>query len=320
MTKRYLYIDTNVYLTFYHFSNEDLQELKKLIALIKSGNIVLYLPEQTKNEFDRNREVKIHDSFERFRNSKLNNEFPIMCRSYPEFEAMQKAIKQFDLNKSKLFNKLQHDAESETLAADEVLNQLFSEAKELPNKDDIIELAIRRFNIGNPPGKDKSYGDAINWECLLRNAETYEDLYFISDDKDFYSKLNSKNFNSYLLKEWESEKKSDIYHFRRLSDFFKAYYPNIELSSETEKDIAINNLFEANTFDSAIAAVRNLRKYENFSVKQLDDITEAFSSNNQIYWIKNNYQINRARLEIIEENEFNIDTSLLAKFRKIFNQ
>lgn len=35
--KRNLYIDTNVYLTFFHFSNEDLKELKKLINLINTG-------------------------------------------------------------------------------------------------------------------------------------------------------------------------------------------------------------------------------------------------------------------------------------------
>ncbi|WP_264543045.1 MULTISPECIES: PIN domain-containing protein [Flavobacterium] len=208
--RRNLYIDTNVYLTFYHFSNEDLEELKKLIALINTDNIKLYLPEQTKNEFDRNREVKIADSLDKLRGVKLGNQFPMICHSYDEYDLMKKAIKQFETNKSKLLEKLQHDAESETLLADEVLNQLFSKAEFIETSNEVLNRAILRYDIGNPPGKDKSYGDAINWESLLEDASDYEDLFFISDDKDYYSKLNDKKFNEYLLKEWK-EKKIPIY-------------------------------------------------------------------------------------------------------------
>ena len=314
--KRNLYIDTNVFLTFYHFSNEDLEELKKLIALIDTKNIRLYIPEQTRNEFNRNREVKIADSLDKLRGTKLGNQFPMICHAYDEYDLMKKAIKNFETNKSKLLEKLQHDAETETLLADEILNQLFSKAEIIETTDEILNRAILRYDIGNPPGKDKSYGDAINWESLLEKAPNSYDLYFISDDKDYYSKLNEKKFNEYLIKEWKVNKKSDLHYFRRLTDFFKKHYPDIEISSETEKEIIIKSLIEAYSFDNAKIVIRKLSDFDNFSIKQLNDITSAFATKNQIYWIKNDYVISNARRAIIEANEDKIDPIIYAAYER----
>lgn len=314
--RRNLYIDTNVYLTFYHFSNEDLEELKKLIALINTDNIRLYIPEQTRNEFYRNREVKIADSLDKLRGTKLGNQFPMICHSYDEYDLMKKAIKNFETNKSKLLEKLQHDAETETLLADEVLNQLFSKAVIIDTSDNILNRSILRYDIGNPPGKDKSYGDAINWESLLEKVPNNFDLYFISDDKDYYSKLNEKKFNEYLLKEWKEKKESELHYFRRLTDFFKKHYPDIEISSETEKEIIIKNLIEAYSFDNAKSVLRKLRNFDNFSIKQLNDITSAFATNSQIYWIKNNYIVSNTRREIIEPNKDKIDSTIYKAYER----
>ena len=41
----YLFIDTNIFLSFYHFTKEDLEELKKLGVLLKQKKVILYLPE-----------------------------------------------------------------------------------------------------------------------------------------------------------------------------------------------------------------------------------------------------------------------------------
>lgn len=289
-----------------------------MIALINTGNIVLYLPEQTQNEFYRNREVKISDSLDKLRASKLNNQFPMISHSYDEYDKMKKAIKQFETNKSKLLKQLQHDAESESLIADDVLNQLFSKATYIETSSDILDEAVTRFEIGNPPGKDKSYGDAINWVSLLEVAPEHEDLHFISEDKDYYSKLNEANFNSYLLKEWKETKSSELHYYKRLSEFFKVNYPDIEISSETEKEIIIKNLREAYSFDNAKSVIRKLRNFDGFSIQQLNEITEAFSSNNQIYWIGTDWTVSSARRDIIESNKEKIDPTIYAEYEETF--
>lgn len=65
-----LFIDTNIYLTFFHFSSDDLEELKKLIVVIKEGQINLILPDQVIDEFKRNREVKIADALKDLKSKK----------------------------------------------------------------------------------------------------------------------------------------------------------------------------------------------------------------------------------------------------------
>ena len=49
-----IFIDTNVYLKFYHYSNDEFEELRKLIVLIEQEEILLYVPNQVLNEFTRN--------------------------------------------------------------------------------------------------------------------------------------------------------------------------------------------------------------------------------------------------------------------------
>ena len=50
----HVFIDSNIFLSFYHFTKDDLKELKKLVDSIKNQSITLYLPEQVINETRRN--------------------------------------------------------------------------------------------------------------------------------------------------------------------------------------------------------------------------------------------------------------------------
>jgi len=62
-----LFIDTNILLSFYHLTNEDIEELKKLIVLIDNDKITLFLTDHVQNEFYRNRGSKIADAMKRLR-------------------------------------------------------------------------------------------------------------------------------------------------------------------------------------------------------------------------------------------------------------
>jgi len=102
-----LYLDTNVYLSFYHLSNDDLEELKKLSVLTNSGKLILYLPEQTKNEFYRNRDTKIADALKRFNDNKFNNVFPQIIKDYnTEYKLIRDAIKDYEKNKQIILEKI----------------------------------------------------------------------------------------------------------------------------------------------------------------------------------------------------------------------
>jgi len=61
-----LFIDTNIFLDFYHLSGADIEELHKLTALLDEGDLKLFVPCQLCEEFKRNRDSKIKDAMNEF--------------------------------------------------------------------------------------------------------------------------------------------------------------------------------------------------------------------------------------------------------------
>ena len=59
-----LFLDTNVYLGFYKLSGDDLEQLKKLVIAVRDQGTTLLLTEQTRDEFERNREKTAADSLD----------------------------------------------------------------------------------------------------------------------------------------------------------------------------------------------------------------------------------------------------------------
>lgn len=208
-----IFIDTNIYLKFYHYSNAELEELRKLIVLIEEGQIHLIIPRQVLNEYHRNRETKIADALKVFREEKLNNSFPVFFKEYEEFDKMRKAIIEYQSNKKQLLDKVTNQIENFSLKADEIINELIQKAGIVEAEEKQINSAKQRFDLGNPPGKNNSYGDALNWEILLQNIEIGNDLYFLSDDKDYFSEIDNSKFNKFLEREWKGLKMSNLYFF-----------------------------------------------------------------------------------------------------------
>lgn len=62
-----LFIDTNIFLSFHHYTSDDLEELRKLAVLARQGEVELLLPKQVVDEFKRNRAGKIADALKRLR-------------------------------------------------------------------------------------------------------------------------------------------------------------------------------------------------------------------------------------------------------------
>jgi len=287
-----LYIDTNIYLSFYHYTSEDLEELRKLIVLIENDRVALHLPRQTIDEFRRNRDGKISDAIQNFGKEKLTSQFPQICKQYEEYKQLRDIIKKYQETKSELLEKLTSDVVNENLKADEIIDTLFAKANKIERTNDILTSAKIRFDIGNPPGKKKSYGDAINWESLLKAVPNDHKLYFISDDNDFSSQVDEKEFCPFLEHEWEERKKGQILYFKRLSTFFKDKFPDINLATELEKELLISDLKYAGSYRSARRILSNLSLFSEFTDTELNDIVFATISNNQVYRIIEDEDIN----------------------------
>src|SRR6266508_2366459 len=68
-----IFIDTNIFLSFYNLTSDELEELKKLVVLLRKKKVVLLLPEQVIHEFRRNRAKKISEAI-----SKLQSQLALV--------------------------------------------------------------------------------------------------------------------------------------------------------------------------------------------------------------------------------------------------
>lgn len=314
-----LFIDTNVLLSFYHLTSDDLEELRKLSVLIDKGKIKLILPRQVVNEFRRNRENKIADALKRFRDQNIKLQFPQICKDYPEYKDLREQQSKYGKSHSALMKKLTEDIEQHQLKADAINSELFEKAKIIEYEKEIIDSAKLRMDLGNPPGKNKSLGDAINWETALKHVDDLDDIHFVADDKDYYSALDDNTFNEFLLTEWKEKKNSHLYCYRRLSTFFKEHFPEIKLASEIEKDLLIKEFARSSNFASTHIAVSKLSKYSDFTVAQVDEILEATVSNSQIRWIITDIDVKEFISAVIKGKEGKLNEENLKEISELLS-
>lgn len=276
-----VFIDTNIWLSLYHFTNDDLSQFEKLKDMLgKSINLIV--PKQVYDEITRNREAKIMDALKSF--DLKQPKYPVFCKGYDDFEQLNKELYAI-ANKFNAFRrKIEADITSEELPADRTLRSFFSIIDLIPC-DNYVQKAYNRYRIGNPPGKDNKYGDAINWECILDSVPNGEDLYFISADKDYHSSISDKNMNPFLLKEWKDKKKSILYFYPTLVAFLNAHVNEIQLKVETDKQKLITDLCQSSSFASTHRIIASLKQYSGWTEQQIEGICSALVDNNQVSWI-----------------------------------
>src|SRR5262249_48306954 len=155
--------------------------------------------------------------------------------------------------------------------ADHIIQELFEKAIMLKTTEELIDKARLRMQVGNPPGKDGSLGDAISWEVLLEALPEKQHLLFVADDRDYVSVLDDNKFKEFLLAEWAERKQSNIVFYRRLSAFFKDVFPEIKIASELEKELLIRNLAASGSFAQTHSALARLSKFSEFTPLQLNE-------------------------------------------------
>lgn len=315
----HVFIDTNILLSFYHLTNDDLEELNKLAVLLHQNTVTLYVTDQVVSEFNRNREAKISDALKKLKEQKLNLQFPQICKDFSEYEQLRTLQTQYDKAHSALLSKLQAAVHARELKADAAVAQLFKLANELSSDENAIRSARLRVEVGNPPGKNGSLGDALNWELLMYAVPDGEELYFVSDDRDFVSALDETKFKDFLLDEWASRKKSKLRYYKRLSSFFKEHFPEIKLASELEKDLLIKNLVTSSNFATTHSLVAKLSKSTDFTSAQATAILLAATSNNQVGWIATDTDVDAFLQSILDSYCKGVDPKLVEEVEALLD-
>ncbi|MFM7008552.1 MAG: PIN domain-containing protein [Betaproteobacteria bacterium] len=282
------YIDSNIFLDFFHLTSTDLEELRKLEVLIKNHTVTLYLPQQTIDEIQRNRDSKITDALTRFEKDTdaFKVSFPAFTKDMPEHGQLKELLNQANRKHSDLVRKARDSVNSSQLVADNLIQDLQKVAKVIQTSDAVFGKAISRFRMGNPPGKGKSsIGDEINWEILLSSVPDNEDLYLISGDRDYKSSLDGTKVNSFLKAEWERKKNGQLRFYESLSRFFNEKFPHIKVASDVENELLIQKLAQSKSFAATHLLIGKLQNQTLFNTEHVEQLIMIGEQNTQVFWI-----------------------------------
>lgn len=274
-----LFIDTNILLGFYRYSKDDLAKLGELGDLIvKTKDVKLIVTSQQVDEFYRNRDKVIADVVKEL-NTTIS--IPKLFSGHKDYKQIKKQASMIKAEVERVKDETLVAARDGKLKADVIIARLFKDAIKV--EADIILKAKQRMAVGNPPGKNNSIGDAINWELLLQAVPADEDLHIVSQDGDFSSALDDNKLNGFLQREWDGGRIGTIHFYETLNGFFKTKFPQITLMDEYVKDDLIRQLGQARGFDSSRDIVEKMVKMGSFSEKQLNNIFIAATDNFQVY-------------------------------------
>lgn len=313
-----VFIDTNVYLDFYHLSGDDLEELKKLLTAIELGEIKLYTTDQVIDEYRRNRESKIAASLKILDEVKLGIVFPRIVQEYDEYKLMQTEARNFGEHLTSLRSRLEADISSKQLGPDQLVEELFERATVIEEDDAIIDMAERRSLLRKPPGKNGSIGDAINWESLIKDIPQGEDLFIISIDGDFSTALDKQNLADYLCQEWRSKKESEAVLYKSLGQFFKDKYPGIKLANDLKRQLYIQGLASSSNFITTHRYVTKVKSLGELSDQEASDIFDAAMTNNQIYWLGEDTDVNQFMRDLLDTKGSVLDGPDTQKINELF--
>lgn len=273
-----VFIDANIWLSLYSFSSDDLDQFRKLGGLI-GKEVEIYFPEQVRKEVYRNRENKIKEALAKLEN--LQMPIPNLCKGYSQYGELRDKFRELQAMHSDFVRQIKRDIAQEKLHADLVIKEIFEKITPIECSHEIIALAKERFDTGDPPGKDRKYGDAINWVALLHGAPD-EDLCFVSADQDYRSQLNDGVFNAYLLKEWHETKHADLHFYKSLAEFLSQHLKVIELKNETFKAELTEELRESINFKHTHAIIGQMRQQSSWSSEQVQELCQIAQENSQV--------------------------------------
>lgn len=281
----HVFIDTNILLNFFHFSKDDLDALNNVFASHEHGAATVHLTQQVCDEFRRNRENKIKDALKRFKEVKFSAQLPSFMKGYEEYEGIRRISGELQILIKSITEKVDADILAKALLADKLISDIFSRSKIIETTTESFVAAYMRMAIGNPPGKNSSIGDAINWTILLRDVPSKEPLHIISEDGDFYSSLNEDAVHPFLEEEWKRRKDSPLYVYRTLSAFMKVHFDGVAFTFDKTKEGLIDDLLTAGNFATIHKLIAELETYSYFSLKEVERILAAAVENNQFRWI-----------------------------------
>lgn len=314
----HLFIDTNVLLSFFAYTKDDLVQLEKLVEIVKTKVVKLYLTQQVVDEFYRNREVKLQEAFEKFRPAGQVPGCPRFMTSLPEYAKYDNALKGFNSARASLVEAATEQAKLDALLADKLFQKLVAQTNIIKISAEAYARAERRARLGNPPGKGGgTIGDETNWELLLDAVPEGTDLHVVTRDSDYTSKFAPSQPKIYLRDEWSQRKKGALHIYDQIGLFFKANYPDENFSLHIEKQASIDKLLNSGNFATTHSAIAALRPYIPFlTEEEAQEVVQGALENSQVRWIANDDDVRAFLLEMLDEHGKALSLSIASELKK----
>lgn len=171
------------------------------------------------------------------------------------------------------------------LLTDVLIKDIFTKSNPIHTTPELFARAQMRVLLGNPPGKNGSMGDSVNWIALLDTVPDGENIHVISEDGDYYSTLDENRPHPFLESEWNTKKHAELFVYRTLSSFLKEHFDGVAFSYDKDKDALIESLAESGSFAVTHNLIAKLEQFGYFSLKEVQRILAAAVANNQFGWI-----------------------------------
>lgn len=310
----YASIDTNILLSLYDYTDDDLQKLEELADAVEAGKVVLYLAKQTVDEFKRNRAGKLADIISALeKKPKGDKSLPRICDGFAERDAFLQSMEVALSLRAELIKQVRLKASTGELKADGLIAKLMAAAKTLEHDPKIIEAARLRRDLGQPPGKRESLGDQIIWETLLASVAKGQPMTILSRDGDWSSLLTGQ-IEPVLAEEWAREKKgATLTLAKTLNEFLKSMDIDVEVSNDPDKEFQVNRLCNSGAFGTTHAAIEKLQSYDHFNPPQVSKMVEAFFENSQVGWISGDSDVNEFYTKLVANHAALIDADKVEK-------
>lgn len=295
---KYIYIDSNQYRHIYSSSEGFSQEVYDLLMRLtdREDHAQLLLPQQTKDEVERNRfrpwpEAEESDISSKI--EKLAKRIESIKSEYGEYSGIKYLLKNLESEKSNL-EKESHLISKRFISVRSKQNQkikkLFDKAQILPESTEITTKAQIRLAKGNPPyTKDKKIGDLLIWESLLsylgEKKNQKPQMIFVSNDKVAWGR---NQFDPWLESEYKNITQGNIFFSNRLSDIPDLTTEEQEkIRKEEEENLkknAITDFVSSQSFVSAGSNAQRLLSCKNFlNEDDYRKILMGSVSNHEIY-------------------------------------
>jgi hypothetical protein len=308
------FVDTNIFLSLYAYTDDNISELNGLTALLNAKKLKLYVSQTVNQEFYRNRDKKIFESLGNLQKFQTSLSLPRFVEHHEEAEKLRELLREVRNIHGILVKKVQAEIDEQELAADKLFKQIRDLAGVTPLSEAAKKSAVKRRDSGNPPGKDGSLGDRLNWEMLLEKVPEGEDVHIVSRDKDFSSPFGPNVPNSFLSNEWNAKKKSKLYIYNSLKSFVKVQFPEIALSSDAAKTLAIKALVGSKSWQKTHDAIAALSPHiSDITSDEAIELFEGLVQNSEIHDVSADKDVEYFYQSLINDHFDAIPAELYAK-------